>query len=99
MTWAMPYLVGRVSYERGNPYQGSRQERRWVGLNGGNLALKAPAKPPDALLAKLKANKAEIIALLRQAACAVRPAGYSDEEWLAAIADAKRLGYPPREEG
>jgi hypothetical protein len=23
----------------------------WVGLNGGNLALKAPAKPPDALLA------------------------------------------------
>ena len=24
----------------------------WVGLNGGNLALKAPAKPPDTLLAK-----------------------------------------------
>jgi len=24
----------------------------WVGLNGGNLALKAPAKPPDALLTK-----------------------------------------------
>ena len=71
----------------------------WVGLNGGNLALKAPAKPPDALLAKLKANKAEIVALLRHAACAVRPAGYSDAEWLEAIADAKRLGYPPREDG
>ncbi len=36
-------------------------------------------------------------ALLRQAACAVRPAGYSDAEWLAAVADADRLGYPPRE--
>jgi hypothetical protein len=33
----------------------------WVGLNGGNLALKVPAKPPDALLAKLKAHKAEIV--------------------------------------
>ena len=52
-----------------------------------------------ALLAKLKANKSGIVALLRQAACAVRPAGYSDAEWLAAIADAKRLGYPPREDG
>jgi hypothetical protein len=29
------------------------------------------------------------------AARAVRPAGYSDLEWFAAIADAKRLGYPP----
>ena len=66
----------------------------WVGLNGGNLALKAPAKPPDALLVK-----PEIVALLRQAACAVRPAGYSDAEWLAAIADAKRLGYPSMEDG
>jgi hypothetical protein len=26
----------------------------------------------------------------------VRPAGYSDLEWQAAIADAKRLGYPPK---
>jgi hypothetical protein len=26
----------------------------------------------------------------------VRPAGYSDLEWRAAIADAKRLGYPPK---
>jgi TubC N-terminal docking domain len=51
------------------------KSRVWVGLNGGNLVLKAPAKPPDALLAKLKANKAEIVALLRQAACAVRPGG------------------------
>jgi hypothetical protein len=67
-----------------------------LSLNGDNLALKASAKPSAALLAKLKANKAEIVALLRQAACAVRPAGYSDAEWLAAIANAKRLGYPPR---
>ena len=69
----------------------------WVGLDGDKLALRARVKPPDALLAKLKANKPEIIALLRQAACAVRPAGYSDAEWLAAVADADRLGYPPRE--
>jgi TubC N-terminal docking domain len=69
----------------------------WVGLDGDKLALRAPVKPPDALLAKLKANKPEIIALLRHAACAVRPAGYSDAEWLAAVADADRLGYPPRE--
>jgi hypothetical protein len=26
----------------------------------------------------------------------VRPTGYSDLEWQAAIADAKRLGYPPK---
>ena len=26
----------------------------------------------------------------------VRPVGYSDHEWQAAIADAKRLGYPPK---
>src|ERR1700730_15934729 len=26
----------------------------------------------------------------------VRPIGYSDLEWQAAIADAKRLGYPPK---
>jgi TubC N-terminal docking domain len=68
-------------------------------LNGDNLALKASAKPAAALLAKLKAHKAEIVALLRQASCAVHPAGYSDAEWLATIADAKRLGYPPREDG
>jgi hypothetical protein len=63
----------------------------WVGLNDDRLALRAKAKPPDELLTKLKANKPEIIELLRQAACAVRPAGYSDAEWLAAVADAKRL--------
>jgi hypothetical protein len=67
----------------------------WIGLNGDMIALKAKAKPPDELLAKLKANKAELVALLRQAARAVRPAAYSDAEWLSAIADADQLGYPP----
>lgn len=69
----------------------------WIGLDGDKLALKAQVKPPDALLGKIKASKPEIVALLRQAARAVRPAGYSDAEWLAAVADANRLGYPPRE--
>jgi TubC N-terminal docking domain len=69
----------------------------WIGLYGDKLALRAPGKPPDALIARLKTSKPEIIALLRQAACAVRPAGYTDAEWLAAVADADRLGYPPRE--
>jgi hypothetical protein len=69
----------------------------WIGLDGDKLALKAQVKPSAALIHKLKASKPEIVALLRQAARAVRPAGYSDAEWLAVVADAKRLGYPPRE--
>jgi TubC N-terminal docking domain len=67
----------------------------WIGLNGDMLALRAPVKPPDELIARIKANKAELVALLRQAARAARPAGVPDEEWLAAVADALRLGYPP----
>jgi TubC N-terminal docking domain len=67
----------------------------WIGLDGDKLALRASAKPPDELIARLKASKAELVALLRQAASAVRPKGYCDAEWLAAVADAKRLGYPP----
>jgi hypothetical protein len=90
-------MVGRTSYERRNPYQGSRQKRRLGWPERGNLALKTPAKPPDDLLDRLRRNKPEIVALLRQAACAIRPAGYSDVEWLAAVADAQRLGYPPGE--
>jgi hypothetical protein len=39
-----------------------------ISLNGRNLALKAPAKPSAALLAKLKQHKAEIAALLQQGA-------------------------------
>jgi hypothetical protein len=66
-----------------------------LSLNRGNLALKAAAKPPDDLLDRLRRNKPEIVALLRQAACAIRPPGYADVEWLAAVADAQRLGYPP----
>jgi hypothetical protein len=40
----------------------------WIGLNGDKLALEAKVKPPDALIARLKASKFEIVALLRQAA-------------------------------
>ncbi len=69
----------------------------WIGLNGDRLALRARARPRDDLLDRLRRSKPEIVALLRQAACAVRPAGYRDTEWLAAVADADRLGYPPRE--
>jgi hypothetical protein len=67
----------------------------WVGLDGDNMTLAAATKPSDELIAKLRGNKASIVSLLRQAALAVRPAGYSDTEWLAAAADAGRLGYPP----
>jgi hypothetical protein len=66
-----------------------------VSLSGDSLALKAATKPSADLLAKLQKHKRWIVALLQQEARA-RPAGYSDLEWLAAIADAKRLGYPPK---
>jgi TubC N-terminal docking domain len=65
-----------------------------LSLNGDNVAFKASTKPSSDMLAALKKHKAEIVALLRQEVRAVRPAGYSDLEWLAAIVDAKRLGYP-----
>src|SRR2546422_906516 len=38
-----------------------------IGLDGDELALKAQVKPPDALIARLKASKHEIVTLLRQA--------------------------------
>jgi hypothetical protein len=66
----------------------------WIGLDGDDLAIRARTNPPNELLAKIKANKAALVAMLRQAARAVRPMGYSDEEWLAAVGDAKRLVYP-----
>ncbi len=69
-----------------------------VSLSGDSLALKATTKPSADLLAKLQKHKRGIVALLRQEARAVRPSGYSDLEWFAAIADAKRLGYPPEGE-
>jgi TubC N-terminal docking domain len=45
-----------------------------VSLNGDSLALKAVTKPPADLLAKLRAHKSEVIAQLRQEACAAHPA-------------------------
>jgi len=65
-----------------------------VSLNGDSVALRAATKPSADLLAKLQKHKRGIVVLLRQAAVPIRPAGYSDFEWLAAVADAKRLGYP-----
>ena len=35
----------------------------------------------------------------KQETAATRPNRYTDAEWLAAIADARRLGYPPKEDG
>jgi hypothetical protein len=35
-----------------------------LSLSGGNLALKSAAKPPDDLLARIKAHKNNIIAIL-----------------------------------
>jgi TubC N-terminal docking domain len=64
-------------------------------LEGERLTFRAKAKPSDALLSKLKQHKLEIVELLQKTA-AIRPSGYSDSQWLAALADAKRLGYPPK---
>jgi hypothetical protein len=64
-------------------------------LDGEKPKIAAKAKPSEYLLGNIRIHKAEIVALLRQAALAVRPKGYSDAEWLGAVADAKRLGYPP----
>jgi hypothetical protein len=61
-----------------------------ITLDGDDLELAGPAAPPDTVLAAIKKHKAEIVTLLR---AAMRPAGYSDEQWLAACIDAARLGY------
>ncbi len=42
-------------------------------LDGDKLSLTAQVKPPDALIAKIKASKPEIVELLRHGACAARP--------------------------
>jgi hypothetical protein len=62
-----------------------------ISLDGDELNMEAPAAPPDAVVAAIKRNKAEIVTLLR---ATMRPKGYNDDEWLAAVADAARLGYP-----
>ena len=50
-------------------------------LSGGKLKLKAEAKPPDELLAKLKEHKAGIVALLRQEADEAASAATSRPSW------------------
>ena len=44
-----------------------------LSLSGGNLALKSAAKPPDDLLARIKAHKNNIVAILEQEPAAVSP--------------------------
>ena len=61
-----------------------------VGIDGNDLVLEASAPPPDAVLAAIKHNKLEIVALLR---ASERPKNVGDNEWLAAIVEAHRLGY------
>ena len=50
-------------------------------LRSGKLQLKAEAKPPDELLAKLKEHKAEIVALLRREADETASAATSRPSW------------------
>jgi hypothetical protein len=61
-----------------------------IWLDGDQMLMNAPTKPPEHIICALKANKPGIIAILR---AAIRPKGYSDDEWLAAVGDAVRLGY------
>jgi hypothetical protein len=61
-----------------------------VGIDGDDLVIEAPTRPPDAVLAAIKRNKLEIVALLR---ASERPKNVGDNEWLAAIVEAHRLGY------
>ncbi len=59
-----------------------------VSLNGDNLAFKATVRPAPELLAKLKAHKAEIVALLRNdAACSPEPDQVKLEERKAMAMD------------
>jgi hypothetical protein len=62
-----------------------------ISLDGDDLIMEAPTTPPDAVVAAIKRNKAAIVTMLR---AATRPKGYTDDRWLAAVADAARLGYP-----
>ncbi|WP_036258180.1 hypothetical protein [Methylocapsa aurea] len=58
-----------------------------VSLNGDRLALKAVAKPPADLLAKLREHKAAIVTLLRQAESPTPELGAAALEERAAAAD------------
>jgi hypothetical protein len=79
-----------------SPIRALSEARRFnvrITLNHGKLALRATAKPPDHVVDMLREAKPGIVALL----CSpIRPAGYSDAEWLAAVLDADRLSYPFR---
>lgn len=77
-----------------------------VELDDGDLILSRADGLPAKAIERLREMKAEIVTLLKNEArfrpeqidllartAAIRPAGYSDQEWLAALADARRLGY------
>jgi hypothetical protein len=61
-----------------------------ISLDGDDLIMEAPAAPPPAVLTAIKDNKGEIVTVLR---AAMRPKNCSENEWLAAVVDAARLGY------
>jgi hypothetical protein len=61
-----------------------------VSVDGSELVLAHDGEIPPDILVGLEQHKAEILKLLSP----IRPAFYSDGEWLAAIADAERLRYP-----
>ena len=90
-------MVGRTGFERDDDDQRSRQERRlgWPGRR--QAGAQGAGQAAGQFAGQAEAEQALKVALLRQAACAIRPAGYSDVEWLAAVADAQRLRYPPGE--
>ena len=71
-------------------FQAARQFNVQINLCGENLALDAPEAPPERVLDALRENKPQILAILR---ASIRPAGYSDDAWHAAVGDAARLGY------
>jgi hypothetical protein len=71
-----------------------KQARRYnvsCKLDGDALLLSLPPGTPARIVDAIRANKPEIIEILR---ATIRPKGYSDDEWLAAAVDAARLGYP-----
>jgi hypothetical protein len=74
----------------GNPPQESNSQRLGIRLSGGNLALKSAARPPDDLLARIKAHKKNIIAILKQEAAVTAPPEPDDagiEERIGMAAD------------
>jgi hypothetical protein len=73
--------------DQGNPFLGNNCSHE--------LKKNDEKRLPTELTKLTKAHDAKLELLQRSAA--IRPAGYSDAAWLAALADAERLGYPPKQ--